>query len=234
MCCGAWSLPWPEVASAPLVGGNGSGKSTLLKSICGSVPSLPGDGKGGREKGGALPQGGTVSATAGPAAPEPEVSVRPQTVAEDLAELGGRRPGTGGGMHRNRELLNSHPYDLSGGELQKAALARCCCCWNPYSAAGRAHQGSGRLYKEQFARLLARFQGKGGTILMVSHDVEFCARFADEAAPVLRRRGDGHPARPALFRGQPVLHHGGGRMSRAVFPEAVTNEEVIALCNGKR
>ncbi len=41
-----------------------------------------------------------------------------------------------------RELLNSHPYDLSGGELQRRRWPTC--CWNPLFCCWTS-PGSGRL-----------------------------------------------------------------------------------------
>ena len=79
--------------------------------------------------------------------------------------------------------------------------------------------------------MLLRFQAEGGTILMVSHDVEFCARFATHAA--LFFDGDVTAVQPAgqFFAGNQFYTTAAARMSRTVFPDAVTNEEVIARCS---
>ena len=42
------------------------------------------------------------------------------------------------------ELLDRHPYDLSGGEQQRAALAKVLLLRAGDPAAGRANQGAGR------------------------------------------------------------------------------------------
>ena len=73
--------------------------------------------------------------------------------------------------------------------------------------------------------------GEGGTILMVSHDVEFCARFATHAA--LFFDGDVTAVQTArqFFAGNQFYTTAAARMSRTVFPDTVTNEEVIARCS---
>ena len=89
-------------------------------------------------------------------------------------------------------------------------------------------------FKQTFALILRTLLRQGVSLLMVSHDVEFCARFADEAA--LFFDGGVTAIQPArrFFAGNQFYTTAAARMSRGVFPEAVTNEEVIALCNGKR
>ena len=218
-----------------LVGGNGSGKSTLLKSICGRCRPYRGTVKVDGKKVERYHKGELFQRRLALLPQNPKYLFVHKTVAEDLAELGGEaaveRAVECTGI---RELLNSHPYDLSGGELQKAALAKVLLLEPSILLLDEPTKGLDAFYKEQFARLLARFQGKGGTILMVSHDVEFCARFADEAA--LFFDGGVTAIQPArrFFAGNQFYTTAAARMSRAVFPEAVTNEEVIALCNGKR
>ena len=44
---------------------------------------------------------------------------------------------------RLEELLDRHPYDLSGGEQQRAALARCS-CWDRKSCCWTSPPGAGR------------------------------------------------------------------------------------------
>ena len=129
------------------------------------------------------------------------------------------------------DLLSRHPYDLSGGELQKAALAKVLLLQPKILLLDEPTKGLDAFYKEQLSQLLLRFQTEGGTILMVSHDVEFCARFATHAA--LFFDGDVTAVQPAgqFFAGNQFYTTAAARMSRTVFPNAVTNEEVIARCS---
>ena len=83
------------------------------------------------------------------------------------------------------ELLSSHPYDLSGGEQQRAALAKVLLCEPRILLLDEPTKGIDNFYKQKFAKILGKMQRKGVTILMVSHDIEFCAQYADYVAMFL-------------------------------------------------
>lgn len=217
-----------------LVGGNGSGKSTLLKSICGLCQPYRGRIKVAGKRLERYQKGELFQKCLAMLPQDPKYLFVHKTVGEDLAELGDPRAvervvaRTGIGA-----LLDRHPYDLSGGELQKAALAQVFLLEPAILLLDEPTKGLDAFYKEQFANLLAEFRSAGGTILMVSHDVEFCARFATDAALFF----DGavtavQPARQ-FFGGNQFYTTAAARMSRTVFRGAVTNEEVIALCKAK-
>ena len=84
-------------------------------------------------------------------------------------------------------------------------------------------------FKETFANVLKELQSRGITIVMVSHDVEFCARYADLVSMFF----DGqilttdHPRR--FFGNNSFYTTAANRMSRHVFDLAVTAEDVTAL-----
>ena len=91
-------------------------------------------------------------------------------------------------------------------------------------------KGIDSFFKQQFARILKRLQEQGVTIIMVSHDVEFCARYADYVSMFF----DGNivttntPNR--FFSRNSFYTTAANRMSRHIFENAVTNEDVIELC----
>ncbi len=72
----------------------------------------------------------------------------------------------------------------------------------------------------------------GVAILMVSHDIEFCAKYAERCALFFdgKYRHRGCAAR-ILHRKQ-LLSTSANRIARDVLPEAVTPEDVIAACGG--
>ena len=84
-------------------------------------------------------------------------------------------------------------------------------------------------FKARFARTLKRLTGEGMTIVMVSHDIEFCAEHADIAAMFF----DGQiiaSGRPREFFGSNSFYTtSSNRMSRCIFENAVTAEDVTAL-----
>ena len=78
------------------------------------------------------------------------------------------------------KLLLMHPYDLSGGELQRAALALLLmhCDDECILLLDEPSKGLDMYYREQLAKILKTLTEKH-TIIMVSHDVEFAALCAD-------------------------------------------------------
>ena len=129
------------------------------------------------------------------------------------------------------ERLDAHPYDLSGGEQQRAALAKVLLLRPKILLLDEPTKGLDAQFKEKLAGIFRRLLGQGATILMVSHDVEFCARHADVCT--LFFQGGAvvtAPARP-FFSGNSFYTTAANRMSRHLMAGAVTNEDVIDRCN---
>lgn len=76
-------------------------------------------------------------------------------------------------------LLEHHPYDLSGGEQQRAALAKVLLTDPKILLLDEPTKGIDNFFKLEFAEILKDLKKQGVTIIMVSHDVEFCAKYAD-------------------------------------------------------
>ncbi len=221
----------PEGSLFAIVGGNGAGKSTMLKAICGICKPYRGKirvfGKKVEAYGGTelfrnclamLPQ-------------DPKSLFVKKTVREDLEE-----------MCRDREkleavartceveaLLDSHPYDLSGGEQQRAALAKVLLTEPRLLLLDEPTKGMDGFFKEKLARILEKLKAQGMTVVMVSHDVEFCAQYGD----LISMFFDGQiltTAPPRRFFGQNSFYTtAANRMSRCMFQNAVTAEHVVAL-----
>ncbi|MBQ8808434.1 MAG: ATP-binding cassette domain-containing protein, partial [Clostridia bacterium] len=83
---------------------------------------------------------------------------------------------------RLENLLDSHPYDLSGGEQQRAALAMVLLHNPEILLLDEPTKGMDAHFKEEFADILTDLKANGVTVIMVSHDIEFCARYADRCA----------------------------------------------------
>lgn len=221
----------PEGSLFAIVGGNGAGKSTMLKAVCGICKPYRGKirvfGKKVEAYGGTelfrnclamLPQ-------------DPKSLFVKKTVREDLEE-----------MCRDREkleavartcevetLLDSHPYDLSGGEQQRAALAKVLLTEPRLLLLDEPTKGMDGFFKEKLARILEKLKAQGMTVVMVSHDVEFCAQYGD----LISMFFDGQiltTAPPRRFFGQNSFYTtAANRMSRCMFQNAVTAEHVVAL-----
>ena len=126
-------------------------------------------------------------------------------------------------------LHESHPYDLSGGEQQRAALAKVLLTEPRLLLLDEPTKGLDSFFKQKFAGILKKLQAEGITIVMVSHDVEFCAEYADLVSMFF----DGQiltTDTPRRFFGQNSFYTtAANRMSRCVFQNAVTAQDVTAL-----
>ncbi|GIQ70582.1 ABC transporter ATP-binding protein [Xylanibacillus composti] len=127
-------------------------------------------------------------------------------------------------------MLSMHPYDLSGGEQQRAALAKILLLEPKIMLLDEPTKGLDAFFKARFADIVKRLQKKGVTLIMVSHDIEFCARYADVCALFF----DGsivtvNPTR-TFFSGNSFYTTSANRIARHICPDAVTVEDVVALC----
>ena len=214
-----------------IVGGNGAGKSTALKAICGNCKIYRGSieifgknlkkyksGELFRDCVAMLPQ-------------DPKSLFVKQTVREELAEMSTDEA-------KIREiaelcqilgLMDSHPYDLSGGEQQRTALAKVLLTNPKLLLLDEPTKGLDGFFKVQFAEILCKLKEQGITIVMVSHDVEFCAEYADQVSMFF----DGQiltTDTPRRFFGQNSFYTtAANRMSRCVFQNAVTASDVMEL-----
>ncbi len=227
-----------------VVGGNGTGKSTMLKAICGVVRPYRGkiliDGR-------KLTQYKPDELFYGCLAmlpQDPQSLFVKKTVADDLAEmLSGKKLS----QEEKREivshiaevcevteLLGSHPYDLSGGEQQRAALAKVLLCEPRLLLLDEPTKGIDGFFKLKLAAILKKLCDKGVTIVMVSHDVEFCARYADHVSMFFDGGVVTTNTPRRFFSRNSFYTTAANRMSRHVFENAVTNEDVIELCRRNR
>ena len=231
------SLKVPKNCLFAIVGGNGTGKSTTLKAISGICRPYRGkifiDGK-------RLDKIKTFELFHGLLAmlpQDPQSLFVHKTVKEDLKEMiSVRDPLAEEKVQRIAELceitelLNSHPYDLSGGEQQRAALAKVLLTEPKILLLDEPTKGIDSFFKMKFAEILSRLKEQGVTILMVSHDVEFCARYAD-AVSMFFDGGIVTTNTPnRFFSGNSFYTTAANRMSRHLFENTITNEDVITLC----
>ena len=215
-----------------IVGGNGAGKSTALKAVCGICRPYRGKvkifGKSVEKYRSAELFGGCLAMLP----QDPKSLLVKKTVREDLEEMTaeGEKVAQIAALCQIDGLLDAHPYDLSGGEQQRAALAKVLLTEPKLLLLDEPTKGIDSFFKEKLAQILCKLKEQGVTIVMVSHDVEFCARYADRVAMFF----DGQILTvdtPRRFFGSNSFYTtAANRMSRHVFSMAVTAEDVVALC----
>ena len=221
----------PKGSLYAILGGNGAGKSTTLKAISGickpyrgkvTVFGKPVEKYKNRELFqnclAMLPQ-------------DPKSLFVKKTVREDLEEMTRDKAEIEkmAQLCQITPLLDSHPYDLSGGEQQRAALAKVLLTSPRLLLLDEPTKGIDSFFKETFAEILKDLQKQGITIVMVSHDVEFCARYADEVAMFFDGQILTTDTPRRFFGGNSFYTTAAHRMSRHVFSMAVTAEDVIDL-----
>ncbi len=219
-----------------IVGGNGAGKSTALKAICGICKPYRGKvkifGKPIEKYKSAELFHGCLAMLP----QDPKSLFVKKTVREDLQEMtrNAEKIAEVASLCEIENLLDSHPYDLSGGEQQRSALAKVLLTEPKILLLDEPTKGIDSFFKEKLAAILCRLKEQGTTIIMVSHDVEFCAQYADTVSMFF----DGQiltTDTPRRFFGNNSFYTtAANRMSRHVFSMAVTAEDVVTLCKENR
>lgn len=133
-------------------------------------------------------------------------------------------------------LADNHPYDLSGGEQQKAALAKLLLLQPQILLLDEPTKGLDAYSKKTFAAILAELKKEGKTIIMVTHDVEFAAEYADRCAMFFDGQIVSSADRVSFFAANRYYTTAAARMTRPMFEDAITVERAAALClaNGRR
>ena len=229
------NLSVPQGALYAVVGGNGTGKSTMLKAICGICKPYRGKiklfGKAPSDYKRALFQGCLSMLPQ-----DPKCIFVKQTVLDDLKEMSTNASKIAeiAEVCQISHLLHMHPGDLSGGETQRAALAKVLLTSPRLLLLDEPTKGLDNFLKQSFAKILKQLCQDGMTIVMVSHDVEFCAEHADMVGMFF----DGQllaANTPRKFFGSNSFYTTAAcRMSRGLFCDAVTAADVIALLEQNR
>lgn len=200
-----------------ILGGNGSGKTTTLSLLCGI--NKPYRGKiewNGNPSIGLLPQ-------------NPQTVFVEKTVEKDLCEMASDENIVNEiiKLCELENLKDRHPYDLSGGEMQRAALAKVLLKNPNVILLDEPTKGMDARFKEKLAQILKKLQKKGVTVIAVSHDIEFCAKYADRCAMFFDGNIVSEDVPSAFFGGKSFYTTAANRMSRGIIDNMITAEDII-------
>ena len=214
-----------------ILGGNGAGKSTTLKAICGICKPYRGKVTLFGKQIDKYKNRQLFSHCLAMLPQDPKSLFVKKTVREDLEEMTKDKAliEETAATCQITSLLDSHSYDLSGGEQQRAALAKVLLTQPKLLLLDEPTKGIDSFFKETFAEILANLKKQGITIVMVSHDVEFCARYADLVAMFFDGQILTTDTPHRFFGSNSFYTTAAHRMSRHVFDMAVTAEDVIRL-----
>ncbi len=210
-----------------ILGGNGVGKSTALSLLSGARRPSRGKVSLSGKTAALLPQ-------------DPQVLFVKHRLEADLWQSlpGGRTPENQAHMDRICSLcrltglLDRHPYDLSGGEQQRAALAQVLLRKPQVLLLDEPTKGLDGNFTETLAEILKELTSQGVCVILVSHDVEFCAAYGDRCALFFDGSIAAEDAPLPFFSGLSFYTTAASRMARTLLPAAITAPEVIAGCGG--
>ncbi len=211
-----------------ILGGNGAGKTTSLKIISGIRSAYRGtvnvNGKVAM-----LPQ-------------NPQALFVKRTVREDLYEaLRGVKISKEEKENQVayvvalcglNDFLDRHPYDISGGEQQRTALAKVLLTEPDILLLDEPTKGFDAEFKVAFAEIINKLTVQGVTVLMVSHDVTFCAEYAHRCGMFFDGNivAEGTPRE--FFSGNSFYTTPANRMARHLIRNAITVEDIITCLGG--
>ncbi len=225
------SLEIPAGSISAIVGGNGAGKSTALKAICGICKPYRGKIKVFGKPVNKFRSGELFKNCVSMLPQDPKSLFVKKTVREDLEEMTKDKNKVieVAEICQVREFLDSHPYDLSGGEQQRVALAKVLLAEPKILLLDEPTKGMDSFFKETFATILNKLKNQGITILMVSHDIEFCAKHADRVSMFFDGQVLTTDTPQKFFGANSFYTTASNRMSRHIFTNAVTAENVVEL-----
>lgn len=145
-----------------IVGTNGSGKTTLLKVLCGVKKAYRGKVK-----------------------TDCRISMLPQNVHDlfthdtcgEEVEFGELTDTLG-----ISDIKDCHPYDVSGGQAQRLAIAKVLETGADIMLLDEPTKGVDCVHKAELGALLRRLCNEGKTVAVVTHDLGFASEYADYAS----------------------------------------------------
>ncbi|MEI3605535.1 energy-coupling factor transporter ATPase [Pseudogracilibacillus sp. SE30717A] len=221
-----------------LIGGNGSGKTTLLKLLLRMIKA---------QRGKITYLGKTLNKTK-----ENElyrnIAFLPQnpraffiqdSVGKEMEEVT-KKFNIEDGEMKIKEMLerlhisylyDRHPYDCSGGEMQKAALASMLIREPDILFIDEPTKGLDPVSKKRIGEIINKLHKDGLTIVMVTHDIEFAAKHAERCAIMFNGQITVSGTANTLFKGNYFYTTTMNRVTRnTTFPEVITFEEAMDTC----
>ncbi len=214
-----------------LLGANGAGKTTVLRASAGLLKPYRGKVQTRGKRAVLLPQNvqnvfikNTVRediedmlATCGTA--KEQIPANATEIAEKLSIS---------------HLLSKHPYDISGGEAQKCALAKVLAAEPQILLLDEPTKAVDPAAKRELARIIRGLCAGGVAVLAVTHDVEFAAENADRCALFFDGEILASAPPQTFFSANNFYTTAASRISRGIIENAVTVEDIVRAFGGTK
>lgn len=131
-----------------------------------------------------------------------------------------------------KELLNRHPYDLSGGEKQKCAFAKLLLSDPQIFLLDEPTKGMDALCKGNLHDIISMLKSNGKTVVLVTHDIEFAAAVSDRCSMIFD--GKALPPSPpeVFFRSNFLYTTAAVRISRGITDNVTLCDDLVTACKG--
>ena len=210
-----------------LLGSNGGGKSTLLRVICGLCKPYMGAVSLFGKKQKAYKNGSLFREMLAFLPQEPVTMFVKESVREDLLQSGDKVTVENVSQRMGIEhLLDRHPWDLSGGEIQKCAFAKILLADPKIIILDECTKGMDSFAKKALGDILLDIKDEGRTILLVTHDLEFAAQYCDRCGLLFDGKIVAEDNAVEFFSHNRFYTTAAARLTRGFFSGAVTSTAV--------
>lgn len=210
-----------------LLGSNGGGKSTLLRVICGLCKPYMGTVSLFGKKQKAYKNGSLFHEMLAFLPQEPVTMFVKESVREDLLQSGDKVTVENVSQRMGIEhLLDRHPWDLSGGEIQKCAFGKILLADPKIIVLDECTKGMDSFAKKALGDILLGLKDEGRTILLVTHDLEFAAQYCDRCGLLFDGKIVAEDNAVEFFSHNRFYTTAAARLTRGFFSGAVTSTAV--------
>lgn len=202
-----------------IVGGNGTGKTTALKIIAGVKRQYRGKLR-------------TTGGQIGMLIQNPQDIFSEESVRAELEKVEGipqEKIDTVIALLELADILDRHPYDISGGEQERVALAEVLLIEPDILLLDEPTKGLDSHFRKKLAHTLEMLKSRGMTIIMVSHDLEFAARYADRCAMFFNGQITASGTPGTFFSKNDFYTTTASKISRKWYANAILPEDIVSL-----
>ncbi len=128
------------------------------------------------------------------------------------------------------KYINTHPYDLSGGEQQRLGLAKIFLLNPKIILLDEPTKGIDVHFKKTLYEILNSLRETGVTIIIVSHDIEFCASYADRCAMFFNGSVSAVEDSREFFKTKLFYTTVANKLSKGIINNVVLIDDIFSAC----